>query len=232
MNLQEQIHRIKSMMGIIVEDDTRLNQILDKISSKGMKSLNNREKTFLYGLNRKDAPQEIKTYDYKIVVTSNKNYSYEMIKSFIKRLLKNLGTEIDVNQVFFGLGMGLGYEIKLNNYFLYEDEIRNNLINNGFQIIDEGPIINEKEPRKQDINKVQKQKEDYDISLIPNNQYNLTTQQELGRIGKILTKNNIKTYFTVTDGDTIKLTLPRSSDEEKDNIFRLLSNSGYNVTKR
>ena len=48
MNLQEQISRIQSMMGIISEsDDKYINYLLDKINKKGIDSLSDSEKNRL-----------------------------------------------------------------------------------------------------------------------------------------------------------------------------------------
>lgn len=214
------------------ENEDRLNQILDKINAKGMKSLNSKEKTFLYSLNKTDAPQETENYDYKIVVTSNKNYSFEMIKKLIERLFKNNGIKSEVKSQFFGLGIGFGYEIKLNNYFLYEDKIHDFLINNGFKIIEERPISDKTEIPQHVVDKVQKHGENYDIALSPNHGHNLTFFQETEKIGKILKRNGINNYFMGGKKDSIKLTLTNSTKEEKDKIYTILSNSGYNVTQQ
>ena len=230
MNLQEQILRIIKVMNLN-EDEDRLNQILDKISTKGMNSLNNREKTFLYSLNRTDIPKETKTYDYKIVVISNKNYNFEMIKKFIIRLFKNNGIESEVNHIFMGLGMGFSYEIRLNNYFLYEDEIRDFLTKNGFKIIEEGPISNNTKTPQDVLNKVQKYTQNYDVLVSPNHGHKLTPNQEIDRIVKILERNNIRNYSMVDENGLIKLTLTSTTKEEKDKIYIILSNSGYDVTQ-
>jgi hypothetical protein len=47
MNLQENIQRIKQMMGIICENDELTNRILDKINQFGMESLSKAEKQYL-----------------------------------------------------------------------------------------------------------------------------------------------------------------------------------------
>ena len=47
MNLNENIHRIKQMMGIINENDELTNRILDKINTYGIDSLSSVEKKFL-----------------------------------------------------------------------------------------------------------------------------------------------------------------------------------------
>ncbi len=47
MNLNENIHRIQSMMGLIVENDEITNRILDKISEVGYENLSKSEKQFL-----------------------------------------------------------------------------------------------------------------------------------------------------------------------------------------
>ena len=214
---------------VLNENEDRLNQILDKINAKGMKSLNSKEKTFLYSLNKTDVPQKTENYDYKIVVTSNKNYSFEMIKKFIERLFKNNGIKSEVNLQFFGLGMGFGYEIKLNNYFLYEDKIHNFLTNNGFSIVEEGPISDKTEIPQRVVDKVQKYDENYDIVLSPNHGHNLNSSQETERIGKILKQNGISNYFMSGKNDSIKLTLTNSTKEEKNKIYTTLSNSGYDV---
>jgi len=95
MNLQEQISRIKQVMNLN-EDENRLNQILDKINAKGMDSLNNREKTFLYSLNKTNVSQESENYDSKIVVVYNKNYNPQMVKKIIERLFNNVGIKSEV----------------------------------------------------------------------------------------------------------------------------------------
>lgn len=217
---------------VLNENEDRLNQILDKINAKGIKSLNSKEKTFLYSLNKTDAPQETENYDYKIVVTSNKNYSPEIIKKLIERLFKNNGIKSEVNPQFFGLGMGFGYEIKLNNYFLYEDKIHDFLINNGFKIIEEGLIGNKTEVPQQVVSKVQKYGEDYDVILSPNHGHNLTFFQETEKIKKILKQNGIGNYFMGGKKDSIKLTLTNSTKGEKDKIYTILPNSGYDVTQK
>ena len=213
------------------EDEDRLNQILDKINTKGMNSLNNREKTFLYSLNKTDTPQETKTYDYKITVISNKNYSFEMIKKFIERLLKNNGIESEVSYNFMGLGMGFSYEIRLNNYFLYKNEIRDFLTKNGFKIIEEGPINNNTKISQDVVNKIQRHTQNYDVLISPNHGHKITSSQEIERIGKILNRNNIRNYSMSGDNGSIELTLTSATKEEKDKIYIILSNSGYDVTQ-
>jgi len=47
MNLNENINRIKEMMGLITENDELTNHILDKINQFGMDSLSKAEKQFL-----------------------------------------------------------------------------------------------------------------------------------------------------------------------------------------
>ena len=47
MNLQEQISRIQSMMGLITENDELTNRILDKINQFGIESLSKAEKRYL-----------------------------------------------------------------------------------------------------------------------------------------------------------------------------------------
>ena len=47
MNLNEQISRIKSMMGVITENDDRTNKILDKIRDYGIDSLTDAERRYL-----------------------------------------------------------------------------------------------------------------------------------------------------------------------------------------
>jgi galactitol-specific phosphotransferase system IIB component len=213
------------------EDEDRLNQILDKINTKGMNSLNNREKTFLYSLNKTDTPQETKTYDYKITVISNKNYSFEMIKKFIERLLKNNGIESEVSYNFMGLGMGFSYEIRLNNYFLYKNEIRDFLTKNGFKIIEEGPINNNTKISQDVVNKIQRHTKNYDVLISSNHGHKITSSQEIQRIGKILNRNNIRNYSMSGDNGSIELTLTSATKEEKDKIYIILSNSGYDVTQ-
>jgi hypothetical protein len=46
MNLNENINRIKEMMGLITENDELTNRILDKINQFGMESLSKAEKQF------------------------------------------------------------------------------------------------------------------------------------------------------------------------------------------
>jgi len=230
MNLQEQISRIKQVMNLN-EDENRLNQILDKINAKGMDSLNNREKTFLYSLNKTNVSQESENYDSKIVVVYNKNYNPQMVKKIIERLFNNVGIKSEVNDIFMGLGIGIGYEIRLNNYFLYEDEIHDFLTKNGFKIIEGGLINNDTEIPQDVVKKVQKYTQNYDVLVSPNHGHELTDSQEMGRIRKILNRNNITNYFMGGDDGSIKLTLTKSSQEEKDKIYIILSNSGYDINR-
>ena len=230
MNLQEQISRIKQVMNLN-EDEDRLNQILDKINTKGMDSLNNREKTFLYSLNKTNVSQETENYDSKIVVVYNKNYNPQMVKKIIERLFNNVGIKSEVNHIFMGLGIGIGYEIRLNNYFLYEDEIHDFLTKNGFKIIEGGLINNDTEIPQDVVKKVQKYTQNYDVLVSPNHGHELTDSQEMSRIKKILNRNNITNYFMGGDDGSIKLTLTKSSQEEKDKIYIILSNSGYDINR-
>ncbi len=230
MNLQEQISRIKQVMNLN-EDENRLNQILDKINAKGMDSLNNREKTFLYSLNKTNVSQESENYDSKIVVVYNKNYNPQMVKKIIERLFNNVGIKSEVNHIFMGLGIGIGYEIRLNNYFLYEDEIHDFLTKNGFKIIEGGLINNDTEIPQDVVKKVQKYTQNYDVLVSPNHGHELTDSQEMSRIKKILNRNNITNYFMGGDDGSIKLTLTKSSQEEKDKIYIILSNSGYDINR-
>jgi len=47
MNLNENLYRIKQMMGLIIENDEMTNRILDKISEVGYENLSKSEKQFL-----------------------------------------------------------------------------------------------------------------------------------------------------------------------------------------
>jgi galactitol-specific phosphotransferase system IIB component len=154
-----------------------------------------------------------------------------MIKKFIERILKNNGIESEVSHNFMGLGMGFSYEIRLNNYFLYKNEIRDFLTKNGFKIIEEGPINNNTKISQDVVNKIQRHTKNYDVLISPNHGHKITSSQEIERIGKILNRNNIRNYSMSGDNGSIELTLTSATKEEKDKIYIILSNSGYDVTQ-
>jgi hypothetical protein len=75
MNLQEQISRIQSMMGLIKENlsEYQLNNILDKIHEFGIDSLSNHEKTLLKSYSDKsiDVKKEIEKHINKYQTSKN-----------------------------------------------------------------------------------------------------------------------------------------------------------------
>ena len=60
MNLQENINRIKEMMGLITENDELTNRILDKINQFGMESLSKAEKQYLDNKSQDVVDDELK----------------------------------------------------------------------------------------------------------------------------------------------------------------------------
>jgi hypothetical protein len=60
MNLQEQINRMKSMMGVINEDKQHIDKILDKIIKYGMDSLSDMDREYLGNPSSQELNQLVK----------------------------------------------------------------------------------------------------------------------------------------------------------------------------
>lgn len=230
MNLQENIHRIREVMGLN-ENEDRLNQILDKINDTGMESLSNKEKTFLYTLNKPNDTSEIEKYDYRIRVTTKRAGQFDLLTRLIESLLKKEDIESKVQFQLLPLGHGWVWNIymKLGHTNPEDTRVFEILRINGFEITENSPM--EEIPALPEMyhNKVEKYMNNATMTLTPKHGHNLTTRQEFDRIGKILELNGIKNRFVMADNDSYHLTLRQSNKEEQDKMSIIFSNKGYDV---
>lgn len=236
MNLQENINRIKQMMGLLTEDEDRLDQILDKINASGIDSLTNKEKAVLYSSNNPKTPQETSTddkFDYQIAVRNNRTENYNLVEKLIKNLLNKNGIECEVDRDFLGFGMGFIWYVRLkegyDNTPQRAEEILNN---NGFTVLESGPCSSGscrvKTPSHIE-DKLNDYKKQDGILLVPTHGNKLNPSQEIKRILKIVKKNGIKNHMINAKHGLYNLLLPNSSEEEKNNIVSILNQKGYYV---
>jgi hypothetical protein len=102
MNLQEQISRIQSMMGIISEsDDKYINYLLDKINKKGIDSLSDSEKNRLNKITSDDIEDRtLRIIDGEIYIG---DVSYDRFNSseYKKHIYPKSDVISDANRMFF-----------------------------------------------------------------------------------------------------------------------------------
>jgi len=95
MNLQEQISRIKSMMGVINENDELTNRILDKINQFGMESLTKSEKQYLY-----NKSQDITDNELEDIVSIDSGYEFnDIVDDYDVKFIYNETEEWDEDPV-------------------------------------------------------------------------------------------------------------------------------------
>lgn len=232
MRLQENISRIKEMMGIN-EDEDRLNKILDKINASGINSLNNKEKAFLYNSNDPKIPQNIftvKEYDYQINVRNNRTDNYNLVSKLIKNLLDKNGIDCEVERDFLGFGFGFIWQIKIKEgYDNASQRAEEILTNNGFIVVESGPITDGDKLPPHIKDKIDDYQKISDILLLPTHGNKLYPSQEIDRIKKIIKNNGINNYFISREKGAYQLTLPKSTEEEKNKIKSILIGKGYYV---
>lgn len=232
MNLLESIFRTKQMMGLN-ENDEKLNKLLEKIYATGIDSLSNKEKTFLYSLNKVEPTPEPNTLDYRIRVWTDRTKNINLIDNLIVHILKKNRLKSKVELVFLGLGIGYAWDVYVEHTFKFSnpDNLRaiSILQENGFQVIEHGPVQDKPELPKRIQSKINKCEDNATMSLTPKHGHNLTDRQELDRISKILEQNNIKNRYISGANGKYKVNMKNSTKEEEDKMYIIFSNRGYDV---
>jgi len=231
MNLQENINRIKQVMGLnesVLEGEDELNRLLDKIGEVGYDSLSNKEKMFLHRYS-KDKPTKEKptSWNYFINVDNRKIENSEMSMKFIKHILDSENIDCEVGYTM--LGFGLIIQVKIQHEFQLEKSIEA-LSNRGYEISDKGSIHDNSESTGKYVHdKIDKMKYgSVDISFIPIHGNELTRDQESERIRKVLRSiDYFGGYSMLSDGITYDIYLrnPKMKDKVKDVLIK----KGYEV---
>ena len=237
MNLQENINRIKQVMGLnesVLEGEDELNRLLDKIGEVGYDSLSNKEKIFLHQYSKekpiKEKPIKEKptSWNYFINVHNPKIKNFEMSVKFIKHILDRENIDYEVGYTM--LGFGLMIQVKIQHEFQLEKSIEE-LSNKGYEIFDKGSIHDNSESTgKYFHDKIDKMKysSKVDISFIPIHGNELTRDQEWERIRKVLRSiDYFGGYSMLCDGITYDMYLRKP--EMKDKVKDVLIKKGYEV---
>ena len=231
MNLNENINRIKSVMGLnesVLEGEDELNRLLDKIGEVGYDGLSNKEKVFLHQYSKDEPVREKPTsWNYFINVSHPQIGNLEMAKKFIKHVLdkNNIDCEITTTNAFLYIFI----QVLIQHEFQFEKAI-NILSDKGFQIFDNGSVEqNSVSTGKYVHDKINKIKSaPAGILFRPNHGHELTGGQESKRINKILSSiDYFGGYSMVSDGTTYDIRLKKP--ESKDVVINVLNNNGYKI---
>jgi hypothetical protein len=230
MNLQENIHRIKQVMGLnesINNSEDELNRILDKIGSDGIDSLSNKEKVFLQTYNTdepvKDEPVR---WGYAIRLTHPSITNMQLGVRLIKHILdkNNIHSEVTHEFAFpmMWFMVKIQYEFELNVAI-------DILSDKGFNIWTSGPVEeHDKNRTKEILDRVQtNSSKSVDIRIRPNHDFKLNDEQEGKRIKDILKLVNTGGYTLVSGNNTYGININRK--EVKDNLINLFKDKGYTI---
>lgn len=245
MKLQENIHRIKQMMGIINEN---IDDVLDKMSrgeelsqedknkiSSFQKHLSSgkNENEFEYhrvsDLNIADDNSEEHINKSQIVVQFESDQKID-VKYMLQKIALTLKKSNIDSVVGFGFRMlaYVGYFIEVNEYDI--EKAISVLNNKGFNAT-MNPYYNTIKILNQarDSNKYGKLRQNPDILILDNSEIyqklNLTDAQANTRLTKLLKNFGITSYFIMKDQITIR-------DKSKiDDLINYLNNKGYNAVR-
>ena len=230
MNLNENIHRIKEVMGLnesINESEDELNRILDKIGSDGIDSLSNKEKVFLQTYDTdepvKDEPVR---WGYTISLTHPKITNMQLGVRLIKHILDKNNIHSEVTHEFaFPM---MWFMVKIQYEFELDGAI-DVLTNKGFNVMGSGPVEEYDDNWTQDMmDKIQtKHSKPVDIRVRPNHGFKLNDEQENRRVGDILKLVNTGGYTLVSSNNTYGININRK--EVKDNLINLFIDKGYTI---
>jgi len=230
MNLNENINRIKQVMGInesIIETEDMLNRILDKIGSDGIDSLSNKEKVFLQTYNT-DEPvrDEPVRWGYTISLTHPKITNMELGVRLIKHILDKNNIHSEVTHEFaFPM---MWFMVKIQYEFELDGAI-DVLNSKGFNVMGSGPVEEYDDNWTQDMmDKIQtKHSKPVDIRVRPNHDFKLNDEQENRRVQDILKSVNTGGYTLVSSNNTYGININRK--EVKDNLINLFIDKGYTI---
>jgi len=230
MNLNENIHRIKQVMGLnesINESEDELNRILDKIGSDGIDSLSNKEKVFLQTYNTdepvKDEPVR---WGYAINLTHPSITNMQLGVRLIKHILDKNNIHSEVTHEFaFPM---MWFMVKIQYEFELDGAI-DVLNSKGFNVMGSGPLEEYDDNWTQDmIDKIQtKHSKPVDIRVRPNHDFKLNDEQESRRVQDILKSVNTGGYTLVSSNNTYGININRK--EVKDNLINLFRDKGYTI---
>ena len=231
MNLQENIHRIKQVMGInesVLGMEDELNRILDKINSDGIDSLNNKEKVFLQTYTTDGGVEDESTrWGYVITLTHPKITNMELGVRLIKHILDKNNIHSEVTKRFaFPM---MWFEANIQYEFELEGAM-DVLSDKGFTIMGSGPVEENDDNRASEIlDKVKiNHSKPLDIRIRPNHGFNLDNEQESKRIKNILGSVNTGGYTIVTgENNTYNININRK--EIKDTLIDIFKDKGYSV---
>jgi len=106
MNLNENISRIKEMMGLITENDELTNRILDKINQFGIESLSKAEKQYL-----DNKSQDVVDDELEDIVSIDSGYEFnDTVEDYDVEYYATMYTDEDYNVHSFDLHNGDDYE--------------------------------------------------------------------------------------------------------------------------
>jgi hypothetical protein len=121
MNLQEQISRIQSMMGVINEDENHINRILDKIIKYGIEKLTDLDRQYLDNPTNQELNQMIN--NRKNRVDSLWDYDPRRDTEFFDDLSTSTGIDFDFSEF-------TDEDIEEGRYSIMYDEIDDDDIKN------------------------------------------------------------------------------------------------------
>lgn len=230
MNLNENIHRIKQVMGLnesINNSEDELNRILDKIGSDGFDSLSNKEKVFLQTYNTDEpAEEEPVRWGYTVSLTHPSITNMQLGVRLIKHILNKNNIHGEVTHEFaFPM---MWFMVKIQYEFELEGLI-DVLTNKGFDVMGVGPIEDHNEDKTREIlDKVQtNHSKPVDIRIRPNHDFKLNDEQENKRIETILRSVNTGGYTLVGGNNTYGINVGQK--EVIDTLIDLFKNKGYMV---
>ena len=230
MNLNENINRIKQVMGInesVLGMEDELNRILDKINSDGIDSLNNKEKVFLQTYTTDgEVEDEPVRWGYAINLTHPSITNMELGVRLIKHILDKNNIHCEVTHEFaFPM---MWFMVKIQYEFELEGVI-DVLTNKGFDVMGSGPVEEHDENWTQDMmDKIQtRHSKPVDIRVRPNHGFKLNDEQENRRVGDILKLVNTGGYTLVSSNNTYGININRK--EVKDDLINLFIEKGYTI---
>jgi hypothetical protein len=231
MNLQENINRIKQVMGIITENE--MDRILDKISVSGMDSLTPQEKRILQG---KEKERE---EDPTGLIKDQRRYQVMFYITGPLSDFQNDVKEIKHTLTMGGIDCNVDYHISFpfSYYQVYfEHEFQGNKIL--FLLSDNGytPVGEPTETGKEEIELKRKvidslTKQNADLVLKPNHEYTLPKYAEIHRIENIIQSLNIHPYSTMVDEDGTYFVAVGVTKFMINKLMVNLENHGYDVSR-
>jgi hypothetical protein len=244
MNLQENINRIKQVMGIITENE--MDRILDKISVSGMDSLTHKEKSYLK--NPKEEEEAINEDDYRYYIMIEPKYH-----KLYTKMIKNILNDNSISSIVtYEHSFPYFYFQVLVEHEFQVDKVTNILTEKGFTIIGSGEVTKERTDKVK--NMINTTRNEGDMVLMPNHEHNLTRDQEIERINKYVHSMGIDSFSLLagTDGTFIirfsrfnpmkSLTDKTGSSNQftqkldnslskMDELISVLEKNGYDVSK-